>query len=64
MKTVCPRCGQRADAIEVRLLVPPELRPAMKRHAEVVRRELGIGTEGEALAEAARRLALQLNQGS
>lgn len=60
----CPRCGARADAtatLEIRL--PPAQRDALARHAEVVRRELGLPTDDEAVAEAVRRLALELNQG-
>lgn len=60
----CPRCGTRADATEtLEIRLPPDLRAALRRHAEMIQHELGLATEGEALAEAARRLALLLNQG-
>lgn len=60
----CPRCGCRADAtavLEVRL--PAPARDALRRNAGVVRRELGVETEGEAIAAAVRMTAIRLNQG-
>lgn len=59
----CPRCGTAEDATAVLSVpIPPGDLAALRRHLEIVRLELGIATEGEALAESARRLALQLNQ--
>lgn len=60
----CPRCGAAADATATRILrLSPAARDALARHALIVRRELGIATEDEAIVEAVRRVALELNQG-
>lgn len=64
MSDRCPRCGLRSNAVAVKFLLAPELRGALLRHVEIIRRELGIETDGEALAEAARRLAVHLHQGT
>ena len=52
------------DATErIELLLPPTVLDALKLNAGVIRHELGIETDAEALAESARRLAYELNQG-
>jgi hypothetical protein len=59
----CPRCGCREDAtatLTVRL--PPDARDRLARDLDVVRRELGLGTDSEAAAECASRAAWTLNQ--
>jgi len=60
----CPRCGTPADATETfAVALSPALKARLKAHVEIVRHELGLASDGEALAEAARRLAFELNQG-
>lgn len=59
----CPNCGTRADAERIELLLPPTVLKALRRNADVVRHELGIDTDAEAIAESVRRLAYELNQG-
>jgi hypothetical protein len=58
----CPRCGTPADAVEVRFLVAPAAARRLREHLEIVRRETAAPTDGDALADAVARRALDLNQ--
>lgn len=53
----------RLDATaRVEYALAPEEKAALGRYLDIVKHELGIETEAEALVEAARSLALNLNQ--
>jgi hypothetical protein len=60
----CPRCGTSADAVPVIHYVPPRSARLLRERLDIIRRELGLSSAGEALAAAVRIVALDLNQGS
>lgn len=62
MSVRCPRCGTPVDAEAVTYRVPAGGARRLAEHLEIVRRELGLASDGEALLAAARRQALHLNQ--
>lgn len=62
--TRCPRCGTPADAVPVTHHVAPGSARLLRERLDVVRRELGLRSEGDALAAAVRIAALDLNQGT
>lgn len=60
----CPRCGTPADAVPVTHHLRRDQARRLREMVDVVRRELGLPTDGEALLAAARIAALDLNQRS
>jgi hypothetical protein len=59
----CPRCAARSDAVaRVEYALSDEEKSSLARYLDIITHELGIETDGEAVVEAARRLALDLNQ--
>lgn len=62
MSPRCPRCGTPADAVPVTYWLDRDRARRLGQLLEVVRRELGLPTDADAIVEAARRAALDLNQ--